>query len=74
MFIDEAWAKTNMTRRYGRAEMGSKVIEKVPFGRGETTTFLGALRATGFIAPLTIDGPISGSTTNEVRGVTCFRV
>ena len=49
-----------MTRRYGRSEMGSRVIEKVPFGRWETTTFLGALRATGFIAPLTIDGPISG--------------
>jgi transposase len=60
VFIDETWAKTNMTRRYGRSEMGSRVIEKVPFGRWETTTFLGALRATGFIAPLTIDGPISG--------------
>ena len=60
VFIDETWAKTNITRRYGRSEMGSRVIEKVPFGRWETTTFLGALRATGFIAPLTIDGPISG--------------
>ena len=49
-----------MTRRYGRSEMGSRVIEKVPFGRWETTTFLGALRATGFIAPLTIDGPVTG--------------
>ena len=60
MFIDETWAKTNMTRRYGCSEMGSRVIEKVPFGRWETTTFLGALRATGFIAPLTIDGPVTG--------------
>jgi len=27
VFIDETWAKTNMTRRYGRSEMGSRVIE-----------------------------------------------
>ena len=35
---------------------GSRVIEKVPCGRWETTTFLEALRATGLIAPLAIDG------------------
>ena len=26
-----------------------------------TTTFIGALRATGFVAPLTVDGPINGA-------------
>lgn len=61
VFIDETWAKTNMTRTYGRSYSGSRVVEHVPFGRWETTTFLGALRTTGFIAPLTIDGPINGA-------------
>ncbi|MDP7302866.1 MAG: hypothetical protein QGG09_07185 [Pirellulaceae bacterium] len=60
VFIDETWAKTNMTRTYGRSELGTRLIERVPAGRWETTTFLGALRANGFVAPLTVDGPING--------------
>ena len=60
VFIDETWAKTNMTRTYGRSELGTRLIERVPAGRWGTTTFLGALRASGFVAPLTVDGPING--------------
>ncbi len=61
MFIDETWAKTNMTRRYGRAPLGTRVTEKTSCGRWKTTTFLGALRAEGFIAPLTVEGAINGT-------------
>ena len=50
-----------MTRRYGRSAEGSRLVEKTPCGRWTTTTFLGALRATGFVAPLTVDGPINGA-------------
>lgn len=39
---------------------GTRVIEGVPFGRWATTTFVEALRATGFTVPLTVDGPING--------------
>ncbi|QDT63113.1 IS630 family transposase [Calycomorphotria hydatis] len=60
IFIDETWAKTNMTRTYARSDRGTRVVEKVPHGRWETTTFLGAMRATGFIAPLVVDGAING--------------
>lgn len=60
VFIDETWAKTNMTRRYGRSPRGTRLVERTPCGRWETTTFLGALRATGFVAPLTIQGPVNG--------------
>lgn len=60
VFIDETWAKTNMTRRYGRSQRGRRLLEKTPCGRWETTTFLGALRATGFVAPLTVAGAING--------------
>jgi len=49
-----------MTRTCGRSQCGTRVIEGVPFGRWETTTFVGALRATGFTAPLTVDGPVNG--------------
>lgn len=61
VFIDETWAKTNMTRTYGRSERGTRLVQSVPHGRWQTTTFLGALRATGFVAPLTIDGPVNGA-------------
>jgi transposase len=60
IFIDETWAKTNMTRTYGRSKVGERVSQKGPNGRWQTTTFVGAMRAAGFIAPLTIDGPVNG--------------
>ena len=61
VFIDETWAKTNMTRTYGRSEIGARLLQKISHGRWQTTTFIGALSATGFVAPLTVDGPINGS-------------
>jgi transposase len=60
VFLDETWAKTNMTRTYGRSERGARLRAKVPCSRWETTTFLGAMRATGFVAPLCVDGAING--------------
>ena len=49
-----------MTRTYGRSHSGSRVVAKVPHGRWETTTFVGAMRVTGFVAPLCVDGAING--------------
>jgi len=40
-----------MTRTYGRSERGTRLVQNVPFRRWETTTFLGAMRSTGFVAP-----------------------
>jgi len=51
-----------MTRRFGRSQRGTRLVEKTPCSRWKTTTFLGALRTTGFVAPLTIDGAINGDT------------
>jgi hypothetical protein len=56
VFIDETWAKTNMTRKCGRGERGTRLVESVPYVRWETMTLLGAMRSTGFVAPLCIDG------------------
>jgi transposase len=61
VFIDETWAKTNMIRTYGRSTRGERLVEPVPYGRWETTTFLGAMRSTGFVAPLCVDGAINGA-------------
>lgn len=60
MFVDETWAKTNMTRTYGRSWRGARLKAKIPSGRWETTTFLGAMRATGFVAPLCVEGAVNG--------------
>jgi transposase len=60
VFLDETWVKTNMTRTYGRSSRGQRLVERVPYGRWQTTTFLGALRSTGFVAPLCVEGAING--------------
>src|SRR5215203_3471081 len=62
VFIDETWAKTNMTRRHGRCPRGSRLVAKVPHGRWRTLTFLAALRCDRIAAPCVIDGPINGTS------------
>ena len=32
VFIDETWATTNMTRLRGRAPVGERLVDKIPFG------------------------------------------
>lgn len=60
MFIDETWASTNMTPRYGRSEKGKRLIAHAPFGHWKTTTLVAALRHDGLTAPCVFDGPING--------------
>ena len=60
VFVDETSVKTSMTRRYGRAKRGHRLVAAVPHGHWKTTTFVGALRCDGLTAPLTIDGAING--------------
>ena len=60
VFIDETWAKTNMTRTHGRCARGKRLIAKVPHGHWRTLTFLAALRCDRIEAPCVIDGPING--------------
>jgi transposase len=59
VFIDETWASTNMARRHGRCRRGERLRVGVPHGHWKTTTFLGALTTSGFIAPFVLDGPIN---------------
>ena len=62
VFIDETWAKTNMTRLCGWAPRGRKLVAKVPQGHWRTLTFLAALRHDRIDAPCVIDGPINGES------------
>ena len=62
VFIDETWAKTNMTRRHGRCPRGARLVAKVPHGRWRTLTFLAALRCDRIAAPCVIDGPINATS------------
>jgi DDE superfamily endonuclease len=60
VFIDETWAKTNMTRRCGRSLRGTRLVAKVPHRRWRTLTFLAALRCDRIEPPCVIDGPTNG--------------
>jgi transposase len=61
VFLDETWAKTNMTRPRGRCLRGQRLVAKVPHGHWKTTTFVGALRAEGMTAPTVVDGAMNGA-------------
>ena len=60
VFIDETWAKTNMTRTRGWHRRGKPLVAKIPHGHWRTMTFLAALRHDRITAPLVLDGPING--------------
>ena len=62
VFIDETWAKTNMTRTHGWNRRGEALIAKAPQGHWKTMTFLAALRCDEITAPFVLDGPINGES------------
>jgi hypothetical protein len=49
-----------MTRLYGRAPRGRRLLANAPFGHWKTTTFVAALRRDGLTAPMVLDGPMTG--------------
>jgi transposase len=60
VFVDETGAATNMTRRYGRAPAGRRVVEAVPHGHWKLTTLVAALRDDRLCAAMTCDGAVNG--------------
>jgi len=72
VFLDETGTTTNMTRREVHPERrrrrrrrgwslrGERLVDAAPHGHWKTTTFLAGLRSTGLIAPLVLDGPMTG--------------
>lgn len=59
VFIDETWAKTNMTRLRGRALSGERLIAKIPHGHWKTTTLIAALGHQGMRCSSAVDGAIN---------------
>ena len=65
VFIDETAATTKMARRYGRARRGERCRAAVPHGHWKTTTVTLGLRLDGLIAPLILDGPMTGEAFRD---------
>jgi transposase len=53
---------TNMTRFYGRAPRGQRLVCKVPFGAWKTMTFIAALRHDRLTAPMLLEGAMTGQS------------
>lgn len=60
VFLDETSATTNMVRRCGWGRKGERLVDAAPHGHWRTTTFVAGLRSTGVIAPLVLDGAMTG--------------
>ena len=50
-----------MTRRYGRAARGLRLLAPVPHGHWKITTLVAGLRRSGITAPCVFDGAINGA-------------
>lgn len=61
VFIDETGTSTKMTRLYGRAKRGRRVVGRVPWGHWKTMTFVAGLRVDSLTAPFAIDRPMTGA-------------
>lgn len=60
VFLDETGTATDMARRYGRSPLGERLVAAVPHGHWRTTILIAGLRQSGIVAPLVLDGPITG--------------
>ena len=61
VFVDETGVTTNMVRRYGWGPKGERRVAAVPQGHWRSLTFVAGLRADGLVAPLVVDGAMSGA-------------
>ena len=60
-FVDESGATLAMTRRFGRATPGQRVVDSVPDNYGANQTMLAALSLDGLDAPWVVDGAVNGA-------------
>jgi transposase len=68
VFLDEMGAQTTLTRLYGRAPRGERLVEAVPQAHWETTTLISAIRRDGVAAALAFRG-----ATDEAAFLTFVR-
>lgn len=60
IFVDEMGINLDMSRAYGRAPKGERVVEEKPANTPSNTTVIGALGAKGLIASLSVEGSADG--------------
>jgi transposase len=60
VFVDETATSTNMARPRGRCARGVRLIGHVPQSHWQTITFVAGLRLDAMVAPLVVEGPITG--------------
>jgi transposase len=71
-FIDESGINLAMTRLYGRALRGERVLGSAPQNYGQSVTMLGALSCTGLEAVMTVEGATDSDVFRAyVREVLC---
>jgi transposase len=61
VFLDEAGTSTAMVRTYGWGPKDKRLVDAAPQGHWHTTTFVAGLRRSGIVAPLVLDGPVTGA-------------
>ena len=59
-WLDEMGSQLNLTRDYGRALPGERVVEGVPSAYGSNYKLLGVLGLDGFEAPWLLEGALNG--------------
>jgi transposase len=59
-FIDESGMNLAMTRWFGRAPRGDRIVDTVPQNYGPNITMIGALSLEGLDAVMTVDGATDG--------------
>jgi transposase len=65
VFLDESGAKTNMTRRRGRAKGGSRCVDDAPHGHWCVTTMISSVRLDGSTACMAINDATSAEVFRE---------
>ena len=60
-FLDESSVNTSLTRLYGRAAPGERVVDSTPLPSGPPTTTLAVIGWDGLTAPLVLSGAINGA-------------
>jgi transposase len=68
-FIDESGINLAMTRLYGRAPRGERVLGSAPQNYGQNVTILGALSCTGLEAVMTVEGATDADVFRAYVGV-----
>jgi DDE superfamily endonuclease len=60
IFLDESGVTTQMTRLWGRALKGVRIVESTPQGQWQVLTTIGAMSLRGIEAAMTIAAPTDG--------------